>query len=62
MNLKRFVDFFSLFTNQAKIEKINVKVDEIEIKDLKQMILKQNRQILKVLLLKIFKMVLSKEI
>ena len=37
---KIFVDFFSLFTNQAKIEKINVKVDEIEIKDLKQMILK----------------------
>ena len=32
MNLK-FLDFFSLFTNQAKIEKINVKVDEIEIKD-----------------------------
>ena len=59
---KIFVDFFSLFTNQAKIEKINVKVDEIEIKDLKQMILKINRQILKVLLLKIFKMVLSKEI
>ncbi len=37
---KIFVDFFSLFTNQVKIEKINVKVDEIEIKDLKQMILK----------------------
>ena len=40
---KIFVDFFSLFTNQAKIEKINVKVDEIEIKDLKQMILKNKK-------------------